>query len=210
MQIFDEAKLISELGALPPPLRVAFAAACAERQMPAYREFERRCGRSGANALDLALQDVWAHPEPPQDIAAFEEQIEALVSLVPQEDSIDGRWGQDAINMAPIGRWNAQNAGMTALYALRTRLGAEPQEAAWAARVAYEALDNFVINSEDIDMNMPGAELRVLAHPLVQAELARQLRDIEDLKLHGSERVQTALARVRSRARVDPIRFFRS
>lgn len=86
----------------------------------------------------------------------------------------------------------------------------EPQEAAWAARVAYEALDNFVINSEDVDMTMPGAELRVLAHPLVQAELARQLRDIEDLKLHGSEPMQTALARVRSRATADANHFFHS
>jgi hypothetical protein len=52
MQNFDEAKLISEVGGLPPPLRVAFAAACAERQMPAYRQFEVHCGRSSPNALD--------------------------------------------------------------------------------------------------------------------------------------------------------------
>jgi uncharacterized protein YjaG (DUF416 family) len=202
MQKFDEAKLISEIGVLPPPLRVAFAAACAERQMSAYREFEKHCGRSSPNALDLALEEVWAHPEQPQDIETFEEQIEAMMSLVPQEDSINGPWTQDATN--------AQNAGMAVIYALRTKLRADPQEAAWAARVAYEALDNFVINGQDVDTNMPGAELRVLAHTLVQAELARQLSDIEDLKLHASEPVPTAIARVRTRATADANRFFRS
>ncbi len=71
-------------------------------------------------------------------------------------------------------------------------------------------MDNFVINGEDIDTNTPGAELRVLAHPLVQAELARQLSDIEDLKLHALEPVPTAVARVRARATADADRFLRS
>lgn len=202
MQNFDEAKLISEIGVLPPPLRVAFAAACAERQMLAYRQFEVHCGRSSPNALELALQALWAQPEQPQNVEAFEEQIEALMSLVPQEDSINGPWTQDATN--------AQNAGMAAIYALRTKLRGDPQEAAWAARVAYEALDNFVINSEDIDTNVPGAERRVLAHALVQAELARQLSDIQDLKMHASEPVPTAVAQARTRATADAHRFLRS
>ncbi|MCC6334914.1 MAG: hypothetical protein IT380_13135 [Myxococcales bacterium] len=140
--------------------------------------------------------------EPRRDgLRAKEEQIETLMSLVPQEDSINGPWTQDATN--------AQNAGMAAIYALRTKLLGDPQEAAWAARVAYEALDNFVINSEDIDRNVRGAELRVLAHPLVQAELARQLSDIQDLKMHASEPVPTAVARVRTRATSDANRFLR-
>jgi hypothetical protein len=54
------------------------------------------------------------------------------------------------------------------------------------------------------------ALLRVLAHPLVQAEIARQLSDIEDLKMHASEPVPTAVARVRARATSDANCFLRS
>jgi len=200
MQNFDEARLISEIRHLPAPLRVAFAAACAERQMSAYRQFEERRRRASPNALDLALQDVWAHPDQPQDPEELEQQIESLMSIVPQEDDIEGPWNQDATN--------AQNAGMAAIYALRTKVRGDPQEAAWAARVAYEAVDNFVINSEDIDTNTPGEELRVLAHPLVQAELTRQRIDLEDLRAHASEALPTAVARVRNRATADSSRFF--
>lgn len=202
MLIFDEARLISELGVLPPPLRVAFAAACAERQMSAYRQFERDCGCSSPSALDLALQEVWSSPEQPQDIEAFEGRIEDLMSLVPPDDVISSPCPQDAMN--------AHHAGIAVIYALRTRLRGDPQEAAWAALVAYEALDSYVINTEDIDVNMPGAELRVLAHPLVQAELARQLSDIEDLKLHASKPVPIAVSRVRTRATAEAERFFRT
>jgi hypothetical protein len=202
MQTFDEPRLISELGNLPPPLRVAFAAACAERQMCAYRRFEESHGRKPPNALDVALQETWAHPDPPQDPEALEQQIEALMDLVPQEGDLQGAWTQDSTN--------AQNAGMAALYALRTKLRGDPQEAAWAARVAYEALDNFVINSEDIDTNKPGEQLRVLAHPLVQAELTRQRIDLEDLRTYITDSLPAVIARVRNRAVADSNRFFRS
>jgi hypothetical protein len=200
MQKFDEAKLISDLGALPASFRVAFAAACAERQFAAYRQFQKCRGHSSPNALELALQEVWNHPDRPEDPGGFEEEIDALMSLVPREDNIEGSWTQDATN--------AQNAGMAAIYALRARLHAAPQEAAWAARVAYEALDNFVINSEDIDTSIPGGEARVLTHPLVQAELVRQRIDLDDLNEHVSEPVPITIARVRARAVTDSSRFF--
>ncbi|HWF03645.1 MAG TPA: hypothetical protein VHA06_08165 [Candidatus Angelobacter sp.] len=52
----------------------------------------------------------------------------------------------------------------------------------YTAQRAYEALDNFVINTENIDTNIPGEEARVLAHPLIQAEFGRQLRDLDELQ----------------------------
>lgn len=201
MQYFDEARLVAEIGLLAPPLRVAFAAACAERQLPAYRRFEHLHGRPVPNALELALQEVWADPTPPADIGAFEERIETLMDLVPQDDNIVGPWTQDTTN--------AQNAGMAALYALHTKLRADPQEAASAALVAYEALEFFVIDLEDLrDASVSVTESRVRNHPLVQAELARQSRDIADLKLWASEPVPMAIARLRARAVAESLHFF--
>ncbi|MFO0758498.1 MAG: DUF416 family protein [Byssovorax sp.] len=199
MRTFDESNLIAALERLPAPLRVVFAAACAERQMPAYRRFEAQNGQDAPNALDRALADAWMDPSPVQDREGFNRLIEELMALVPQEEGFRRPWTQDATN--------AQNAGMAAVYVLRTKLAGEAQEAAWTARVAYEALDNFVINSAGIDMNKPGEEPRVIAHPLVQAELDRQQRDLDELG--AGDRDQPRLcARLRARAVAEAAIFF--
>lgn len=66
-------------------------------------------------------------------------------------------------------------------YAIRCRLTNDPQEAAWAARQAYEALDLWVTTRDDADVNATGVNAQIAADPLIQAELGRQERDIEAL-----------------------------
>lgn len=199
MRTFDEAKLTFALEHLSVPLRVAFAAACAERQMLAYRQFQARHGRDPRNALERALDDVWRDPGLVQEREQFEQRIEELMPLIPQQEGVQQSWTQEATN--------AQNAGMCTVYALRAKLRGEAQEAAWAARVAYEGLDNVAINAENIDTNTPGEEHRVLSHPLVQAELARQQRDIDEL-LAGKQDPAKLIARLRQRAREEAVGFF--
>src|SRR5262245_49626325 len=75
----------------------------------------------------------------------------------------------------------AEDATAALAYALRCRKTGKAQEAAWAARRAYDALDDYVINREGIDTNAPDGDIRVLAHPLIQAEFERQNRDFEEL-----------------------------
>jgi uncharacterized protein YjaG (DUF416 family) len=77
--------LVAEIERLPAPLRVVFATACAERQMPAYRHFEVQNGREVPNALERALADVWKDPNPVQDRKEFAQRIEELMALIPQE-----------------------------------------------------------------------------------------------------------------------------
>lgn len=97
---------------------------------------------------------------------------------------------------------------MSVAYALRARLSGDAQEVAWSARVAYEALDHFVINRENVDTNIPGEEQRVLSHPLVQAEFARQRRDLDELLCTPPHQVKLTINRVRDRARVEAAEFF--
>jgi len=201
MQDFNESNLIEELSGLPGSMRVVFAAACAERLMPAYRKFEVQDDQEAPNALERALSAVWDDPSPIRDRERLEQLIEDLMALVPQEESCTQPWTQDMTN--------AQNAGMSVLYVLRTKLAGDAQEAAWAARVAYEALDNVVINQEKIDTSLPGEEQRVLAHPLLQAEFARQQRDIDELRCSKSEQSVLA-ARIRDRAKDEASVFFGS
>lgn len=91
---------------------------------------------------------------------------------------------------------------------LRTRLTGEAQEAAWAARVAYEAIDNYVIKKEGINTNIPNGEPRLLSRPLVQAELGRQERDLCELLASIGGDAGRMLRQVRDRARAKAAVFF--
>ena len=170
--------------------------------MPRYRLFHARSGEGDPGVLDRALEDVWTDPgrAKSQD-SKFKHQLEEVMSVIPQEDSIAGPWTEEATY--------GQDTAMSVAYALRARLNGEAQEAAWAARVAYEALDHFVINCEGIDTNKPGEEQRVLSHPLIQAEFARQRRDLDDLLRASDGGDTTSVVRhLQERAKAEAPVFF--
>ena len=90
-------------------------------------------------------------------------------------------------------------------YAIRARLADDPQNAAWAARRAYSAVDHFImsqIHSTRITREHPQF---ILSHPLVQAELRRQQADLEALELASAETSLPAsvISDLRNRARRD-------
>lgn len=170
---FDEPDLVRSLECLPVWQRVAFAAACAERLRPAYLSFSQRTGRGDGVAFQNILDRLWL------DLGGscmaddeIEMSIEKCMEFTPHED--DEPWDDSQVY--------AEDAGIALVYALRCRQNSESQEAAWAARHVYEALDHYVIAREDVDLSTPGAEARVLSHPLIQAELMRQYRDLAVLR----------------------------
>jgi len=194
---FDEKKLVADLQRLSPALRVAFAAACAERQMPAYRSFANKHRVENPDTLDRALDDAWLSPskrgmEP-------QRQLDESMALIPQEDAVKP-WTREANY--------AQDASISVAYALRARITGEAQEAAWSARHAWESLYQFVIDREGLDINQPSDMARVLSHPLVQAELLRQRRDLDDLLSVSGENLQQVITRLRDRAKGESETFF--
>jgi uncharacterized protein YjaG (DUF416 family) len=198
---FDEAELIAKLKCLPVSFRVIFATACAARLMPAYRLFHTEIGDGDPVAMSRALEDLWSNPALPEvHEKVYDQQLEKVIGLIPQEDEIGASWSEQASY--------ALNSGLSLAYALRARLTGEPQEAAWAARVAYEALDNLIINREDIDTNKPGGEQKVISHPIVQTELGRQQRDLNELLDLSDKDVQEISFRFRDRARAEALSFF--
>jgi uncharacterized protein YjaG (DUF416 family) len=169
---FNERVLVEVLDRLRSPLRVVFAAASAERLLPAYASFSRRTGRGDATALAAVLERLWLDLQGNRmDARQLQDNVDVSMSLIPEEDA--GPW-------VPEQAW-AEDAAAAVAYALRCRQNGQSQEAAWAARRAYEAVDHFVVDQEGIDINRAGAEGQVLAHPLLQAELLRQRRDLDEL-----------------------------
>jgi uncharacterized protein YjaG (DUF416 family) len=191
---FDEQLLVKALERLPAPFRVVFAAACAERLLPAYTRFSRLTGRGDVATLKGLLECLWLDVQGERMHASqVQRNIDVSMSLIPQEDSAPWVAGQVL----------AEDAAAAVTYALRCRQNAQAQEAAWAARRAYELLDHSVIDQEDIDTNRVGAEERVLAHQLIQAELLRQRRDLDELLLADLQDVADVAQRMRQRAHTE-------
>ncbi len=132
------------------------------------------------------MEDLNGNPIPGKEIEA---KIDACMQLIPQED----------LRQWENGQTYAENAATSVVYALRCRQTGKSEEALWAARRAYETLDTFVINTEDIDTNIPGVEARMLSHPLIQAELGRQQRDLDELQ-RGEVTVQGLQKRAKAEA----------
>ena len=169
---FNEVELIARIEQLPRARRAAFGAACAQRLQGAYAAYCAHTGKGDLRALDTILLRLWNDltTSAMSDIEVAE-QIKECMELIPGED--DRPWVTEQAA--------AEGAASALAYSLRCRLSGQAQEAAWSARCVYDAIDHYVINHEGINTNVAGAEARILASPLVQAELARQDRDIDAL-----------------------------
>jgi uncharacterized protein YjaG (DUF416 family) len=171
MEVFDEKKLVRELDQLPIWLRVAFATACAERLLPQFVAYGHQARISGEELAQI-LEAVWASAEAGEvRVPNLKETIERWLKLLPSEDEA-----------AEAGVPFAMDAGAAAVYALRALSEGSSQEAAWAARRAYDAVDRFAQDSLDIDLERQDAEQQLLSFPAVQRELARQRRALDALR----------------------------
>ena len=179
---YDEDANIARLDKLPVLCRAVFALLCALRLLPSYRRFSDRTGRGDATRLE-ALVEQLGHDLDRSELndATLESAIETCSSLIP--DEADG-WEEET---QPY----AEDAAAAVAYALRARLTGSSQEAAWAGRRAYEAIDYFVSKSADrFDLQ---TDAEALEHPLLQAELNRQLRDLRELAASPSDELLRSL-----------------
>ena len=192
---FDEPDLVARLARLPSKLRVAFAALCAERQLPNYIQFSERSGWGNPNVLKDALKSIWQDIQgQPLTKAELETILERCMALVPSGE-------EDTEEETAY----AEDAAASVAYTIRARLADDPQEAAWAARCAYTAVDHFIMSQIDSMIVTREHQRFILSHPLVQAELQRQQADLKDLELASAQKSLPAsvISTLRDRARRD-------
>jgi uncharacterized protein YjaG (DUF416 family) len=196
---FSRTQLIRKLDRLPLPLRLIFAAACAERLFPAYVTASNLTGKGDPEMLARLLARLW------EDIAGdpmAESEVQASISagmnLIP-EDYHEPWFVEQA---------SAEDASIAVVYALTCRQSGDSKDAMWSAEHVYNALDHFLINRENIDLNAPEAESRLQARPLIQAELARQRRDVDELLGDVDADVQQIAVKFRERAKAEAKIFF--
>jgi uncharacterized protein YjaG (DUF416 family) len=192
---FDEPDLIARLARLPSKLRVAFAALCAERQLPNYIQFSERSGWGNPNILKEALESIWQDVQgQPLTNAELQTILERCEPFIPTGE-------EDTKEEAAY----AEDAATSIAYAIEARLTDDPQRAAWAARRAYEAVDHFIVSQIDSMTLTREDEQFILSHPLVQAEFRRQQADLKELELASAETSLPAgmTSKLRDRARRD-------
>lgn len=180
MYSFDEVFLIGELTKLSSQERVAFAVAAATRQMQCYNRF---CAKfesiQNVDPREIVAQ-IWCDIRRKGiDRAFWMARLDDVMNLLPSEE---GGW--------TLYHSLAEDALSSLAYSIRCLLNADPQEAAWSARRAYEACDQAAIQLIGINPGSREAELIILSHAFVQRELARQREDLDLLRMNLIDEVQ--------------------
>src|SRR5258708_21682150 len=170
---FDAIALLAQLERLPNRLRVAFAAACAERQLPNYFRFSEATGQGNPEVLVAALRFLWKDIEGrPVGSIELKDCLERCMSLLPEEDVVDlygfGYYVEDAV--------------AAVAYAIEARLKSDAHDAVESARVAYSALDEYVSATLNLRSIGQDDEARLIAHRLVHAEYERRRTDLGKLR----------------------------
>jgi uncharacterized protein DUF416 len=221
---FDKEQLMRQLERLSPQLRAAFAAACAQRLLPAYAHFTQRTGREDPNELGWMLERLWDDLEgDPMSAEEVQQSIDRCLSLIPEEEDeatdeppqsleeVVAAAQARASVAIPAMETEAWYAAEALAYAFRCRQNGEAQESAWAAECANEAVYKFLTDQED------GVQLRVLSYsevqaklervqsyPLYQAELIRQRQDLDELlSVREEDQAAEVVARLEERAKAE-------
>jgi uncharacterized protein YjaG (DUF416 family) len=195
---FDQADLTRKLDQLLPSLRTIFAASCAERLLPAYATFSYFAKQGEPETIERSLARLW------EDIAGdsmtgdeLQESIDACTALIPYDNDM-------STNTETA---YAEDAASAVVYSLTCRQNGNSKEAMWSAQCVCEAVGYFATHRQEVDVK-PGAASRVYTHPLIQAELARQCRDMDELLAIDDEDLRQIAARFRVRAKAESKVFF--
>jgi Protein of unknown function (DUF416) len=166
---FSEQNLVRLLAKMPRNNASTFALACASRLTNQTKIYA--LSSSTHNLLVRANEEAW---ESLLDGRTFESPVlqNSILEISPSEDE------EPSFEASVL-----EDACAALVYALRSLVGDAPQNAAWAARRAYEATDRFASRSINEPEYSNIAEEMILQQAVVQYELERQERDIETLTL---------------------------
>lgn len=187
MLTFDETRIVNRLALLPAWTRPAFAAAAASRLLPSFRVFHTERPLRDRGELDDALGVVWDNiPEIGIAKTELDKVVDRTLMILPSEILSTSEFH-------PF----AEDAVTSVAYALRALASGEPQEAAWAARHVYEAVDCFATSQICGDSTSFEKDRKILEHPAVQLELSRQQRDLSMLAQSLCLPAQETITRLR-------------
>lgn len=190
---FSEKRTLEALCKLEPHQQIAFGASCCERMLPNYETFAREVGWRDARPLRNALDVAW-------DACASQYLPEAVLrELLSRCDDC----APDSADFTSLYTSSAQDAVFAICSLLDFLLEGDVNRIVSIPRFSTDSVDLIVQEREAMDPRDPLRESRILGHPLMQQELARQQRDLEDAsRIRRGDRA--ALLALRARAQGEP------
>lgn len=173
---FDQDDVLRQLKRMPFSSALAFMLSCAERLYPNYLAFVRHHEWGDADSLRESLDLGWAAlGGGTVDGDKLDDLRSRCQDAEPETEDFDSVYVSPALDAASV-------AGML-LDFLKER---DVTVVAEAASLCRDTVDMYAQELESMDANAPDLEARILAHPLMQRELARQRSDIERLSGSGA------------------------
>ncbi len=169
---FDSERLKARLVALGFKAQLAFLLSCAERLFPNYAMFHAHHRWGDIAPLRDALELGWKQLE--GDEIERKEIVAALVrclEVLPDMDEFGTDQGSDGLD-----------AAVCCALVLDLLISREAREVIRGASLARDTADRQVLELASLHPQDAELEAKVLAHPLMQKELARQREDVELLE----------------------------
>ncbi len=178
------------LAKMQPHQQLAFGASCCERMLPNYEMFVREVNWGDVGPLRRALDTVWNACE---RTYPREAQLRDLLAQCEQ-------CAPDSEDFTSLYTSLAQDAVFAICALIDFLLDRNVDRIVSVGRFSTDSIDLFVQEREEMDPQDPLREQKLLKHPLMQQELARQQRDLaEAINISLGDRV--ALVSLRARAR---------
>ena len=169
---FSEQNLVKRFEALSIREIAAFAASCSERISMAYSGYIGNLAESQAeNVIRNALDYVWNYARTGNRDRSKESSLlhRCENELIDEDEA----WGS--------GYPYAEDATAAAVMCLRLVQTENVDQAVYVARRLYECADNYAVRQIDIDFDNQRIEDEAITHSVVQEELTRQNRDLDEL-----------------------------
>jgi hypothetical protein len=200
MLIFDRRQMLDQIESLPKRLRVVFAAACAQRQLPNYVRTSTVNPTGDSRSATRILRELW------DDVTRNEFEVRRLRSDRAVCEALIPNYDQKYFE----GIEYADDAIASLAYAIDTAISGSGRETLWAVERAYSALDHYIIQRFTVDVNVPRVQSLIDSFPMMQAELARQQADLAELRASAEDPDNQAvvIARIKHRAENDAASFF--
>lgn len=189
MNVFDEHLLSNLLTRLSAEGRIAFCASVCERLLPSFERFATEEAYGNAQILrrgvDLAWRCAQGHSVSEQELKEFTEQVE---DIAPEPGDFDSDFASSALDAASA-------VGAT----LRCCETGEVAHCVEVAVYARDSVDMYIQIRGDISSEDPSLEEKIVAHPLMQREIERQLFALNMLERARAidESIVTALKNLR-------------
>lgn len=191
VETFDRIKLESSLRRLGTRKACLFGLMVVDRMLPNYMRFSNETQLSGWALLEEAVSGIWRKMDDGSPAAEYPWTPKDCVDLIPESELVGSDYSS-----------SAGDAASAVAILLEYQASGDISLVSDLASLSRDTVDMYVQSKLAVGPITPEMEVRILEHPLMQAELRHQASDLEYLEsLSDIGTSSLAALRLRLRAR---------